>query len=149
MEANAKNRYNILAAVNIKGRGIAPVEYVVLEECTNFALFLQFVMFLMDEGFLERGDIFVVDNCSIHCKGDNVGIQESLFRDYGILMITLPPYHPDYNPTEFVFCALLARISSERARYNCLDADDFLDAIHIGMSDFSLYDTLSFNNDCN
>ena len=26
MEANAQNRYNILAAVNIKGNGIAPLE---------------------------------------------------------------------------------------------------------------------------
>ena len=52
MEANAKSCYNILAAVNIKGRGISPIEYVILEECTNSALFLQFVMILMDEGYL-------------------------------------------------------------------------------------------------
>ena len=90
----------------------------------------------------------MVDNCSIHCKGDNVGIQECLFRDHGILMITLPPYHPDYNPVEFVFRAVLERISSERARYNCLNADDFFDAICIEMGDFSLNDTLSFYNDC-
>ena len=55
MEANAKNRYNILAAVNIKGNGIAPLEWVVLEECSNAALFIQFVLFLMDKGILERG----------------------------------------------------------------------------------------------
>ena len=134
--------------MNIKGRGISPFEYVVLEECTNSALFLQLVMFLMDNGCLERGDIFVVDNCSIHCKGDNVGIQESLFRDHGILMINLPPYHSDYNPAEFVFRALLRRISSERARYNSLNADDFLDSICIKMNDFSLNDTLLFYNDC-
>ena len=56
METNAKNRYNILVAISIKGSVISPVEYVVLEECTNSTLFLQFV-FLMDEGCLERGDI--------------------------------------------------------------------------------------------
>ena len=40
-------------------------------------------------------------------------------------MITLPPYHPDYNPTEFVFRSLLKRIRSEQARYTSLNADDF------------------------
>ena len=148
MEANSKNRFNILTAVNIKGGGISPVDYVVLEECTNSALFLQFILILMDKGCLEEGDIFVVDNCSIHCKGDNVGIQESLFRDHGILMITLPPYHPDYNPTEFVFRSLLVRIKSERARYKSLNANNFLDAICIEMNDFNINDTLSFYNDC-
>ena len=148
MEANAKNRYNILAAVNIKGRGVSPLEYVVLEECSNAALFIQFVLVLMDKGILVRGDILVVDNCSIHCKGDNVGLQESLFRDHGILMITLPPYHPDYNPTEFVFRALLKRLRSERARYNSLNADDFLDAICLEMGDFNINDTLSFYDQC-
>ena len=77
-----------------------------------------------------------------------MGIQESLFRDDGILMITLPPYHSVYNPAEFVFHALLRRISSERARYNSLNADNFLDAICTEMSDFPLNDTLSFYNDC-
>ena len=77
-----------------------------------------------------------------------MGIQESLFRSHRILMITLPPYHPVYNPAEFVFRALLRRISSERARYNSLNANNFLDAICIEMSDLSLNDTLSFYNDC-
>ena len=97
MEANAKNRYNILCAVNIKGGDIPPLEYVVLQENSNSAIFPQFVMFLMAVGILERGDIFIVDNCSIHCKGDNVGLHQSLFSDYRILMITLPPYHPDLS----------------------------------------------------
>lgn len=70
---------------------------------SNSALFLQFGMFLMNEGCLERDDIFMVDNCSIHCKGNTVEIYELLFRDDGILLITLSPYHPDFNQTEFVF----------------------------------------------
>lgn len=91
-----------------------------LEECSKSALFLQFVFFVLlltNEEILERGDIFVVDNCSIHYKGDNLGIQELLFWYHGILMITLPPYHPDYNQADFVFLELLARINSERMRY--------------------------------
>ena len=65
-----------------------------------------------------------------------MGIRKSFFIGYGILMTTLPPYHPDYNPEEFVFRALLRRISSERN--NSLNVDNFLDAICIEMSDFHL-----------
>ena len=77
-----------------------------------------------------------------------MGLQESLFRDHGILMITLPHYHPDYNPTEFVFRSLLERIRSEWARYKSLNADDFFYAIFLEMGDFTINDTLSFYDGC-
>lgn len=59
-------------------------------------------------------------------------MQEGLFEDY------VPPCHPDNNPTEYVFQALLARLRSERTRYNSIDTDDILDAICIDMGDFSI-----------
>ena len=77
-----------------------------------------------------------------------MGLQESLFRDHGILMISLPAYHPDYNPTEFVFRSFLERIRSERARYKILNADGFLDVICLEMGDFTINDTLSFYDGC-
>ena len=60
---------------------------------------------------------------------DNVGIQYALFNMHIILMITLPPYHPGFNSTELVFNTLLQRLSGERDRYNCLDANNFFDAV--------------------
>ena len=51
--------------------------------------------------------------------GDNVGTQQYLFEEFGILMITLPPYHPDFNPTELVFNTTLQRLLARRARYKC------------------------------
>ena len=60
--STSKNRYNILAAVNLKGGDIPPVYWEVIEECTNAALYLQFVKRLVENGVLEHGDIFVVDN---------------------------------------------------------------------------------------
>ena len=124
------------------------MEYVILQECTNSQLFLGFVKMLLQKGTLQRGDIFVVDNCSIITKGDNIAIQETLFRNYQILMIPLPPYHPDLNPTELVFNTLLQRLSSERARYNCLFARDFEDAIHIAMNNFDHSDVIAFYKNC-
>jgi len=148
MDANSKNRFNILCAINVKGGDVSPVEFVILEECTNSSLFFEFVLYLLDNGVLCRGDIFIVDNCSIHMKGDNVGLQHALFQEHGILMIALPPYHPDFNPTELVFQTLLSRLCSERARYNSINANDFKDAIDIEMTDFNLSDVISFYNHC-
>ena len=40
--------------------------------------------------FEEEGN-FVVDNCSIHMKGDNSDLQGYLFEKAGVLMVPLPP----------------------------------------------------------
>lgn len=97
MNTNSKNHYNILAAVTIKAGVRKLVDWVVLQTCTDTSLFCQFVCILLENGILSRGDILIVDNCSIHVQGDNIGLQEELFHTHGILMIALSPYHP---PTE-------------------------------------------------
>ena len=90
---SSKNRLNILTAVNIKGKNIIPVYCEVLQDLrTNASVFIQFVKSLLLLDILQREDIFIVDNCTVHMKGDNIGIQEELFQNHGILMITLPPY---------------------------------------------------------
>ena len=101
MKANSKNRYSILCAVTLK-TGVNSVESVVLQECTDSCIFFEFVLLLLRKGTLIPGDIFIVDNCSVHMKGDNIGLQEALFKKHNVLMVTLPPYHPDFNPTELV-----------------------------------------------
>ena len=64
MNANSKNRYNILAAVTIK-ENVSPVEFVVLQTTTTAQIFMQFVRRLIEGGILKSGDIFIVDNCSV------------------------------------------------------------------------------------
>ena len=111
-------------------------------------MFLQFVKFLLEKGTLQPNDVFIVDNCTVHMQGNNVGLQDSLMHDYGILMIPLPPYHPDFNPTELVFNTLLQRLTAERARYRSLDAYDFLDAIIVELCKFTHKDVVSFYQKC-
>ena len=146
--STSKNRYNILAAVNLKGGNVAPVFWEVIEECTTSAFYLQFVKNLVENGALSPGDTFVVDNCSVHYQGDNVGLPEALWDLYRIKMIALPPYSPEYNPTELVFNTLQERLTAERARYTAIDAEDFLDAIKIELSNFDLYDVVNFYKSC-
>ena len=59
-------------------------------------------------------------------------------------MINLPPYHPEFNPTELVFNTLLQRLTRIRARYNSLDAVDFKHDIERFVSSFDLSDVLAF-----
>ena len=112
MNANSKNRYSILAAVTLKGNSVRPVEFLILKQCVYDALFVQFIRILLDKGTLSRGDICIVDNYSIYLNGGNIGLKGELFKNDEILMITLTPYHPDFNPTELVFNTLLQRLTS-------------------------------------
>ena len=146
--SSSKNRYNILAAVNLKGGHVPPVYYHVLEECTTSAIYLEYVKKLIESGVLCPGDYFIVDNCSIHYQGDNIGLPDALWDLYQIRFVALPPYSPEFNPTELVFNALLQRIRSERARYTSLDAEDFKDAIVIEMSSFDLLDVVRMYKAC-
>ena len=81
-------------------------------------------------------------------QGNNIGLQQTLFEDFGVVMILLPPYHPDFNPTELVFNTLISRLRSQQARYNALDADDFLDAINQEMMAFDVFDVEKMYQHC-
>ena len=140
--SSSKNWFNILAAVNLKGGNVPPVHYEVLEETTTSALYLEFVKRMIERGVLQTGDIFVVDNCSIHYQGDNIGLPDALWELYGIRFFALPPYFPEFNPTELVFNALLQRLMSEQSRYKALDATDFKEAIMLEMRAFDLLDVV-------
>ena len=54
--------------------------YVILQQCTDENIFGVCYHFIK-RGTLRRGDIFIVDNYSVHMKGDNVGLQEALLAN--------------------------------------------------------------------
>ena len=91
MQANSKNRWNILAACTVKRSVENNAEYIIIDECTDASIFF-FVAQLIELGVLRRGDVFVVDNCTVHMKGDNGNLQDKLLLELGVLMIPLPPY---------------------------------------------------------
>ena len=92
--------------------------------------------------------MFVVDNYTVHTKGDNIGLQDELCNHHGVLMITLPPYHADLNPTELIFQTLLQRLVSLRARYKAYTEQSFIEEIIAKMINFTLHDVLSFFEKC-
>ena len=132
----------------MRGRDVPPVYYEVVEATTNAAIYCQFVRKLIEHGVLERGDVFVVDNCTVHNQGDNVGLPDGLWNEHGVLILTLPPYSPELNPPELVFNCLTQRLKSERARYTSIDAADFRDAINVEMGAFDMLDVIKFYKAC-
>ena len=138
-KANSKNRWNILCAVTIKRR-VRCVEYLVFDATTDSSLFHKFVEHPIEEGTLQPGDIFVVDDCSVHMQGENRYLQDHLFECLGILMIPLPPYHPELNPTELVFNTLVQRLRSKQTRSSSSTCQDLLVEIELEMNRFSLSD---------
>ena len=65
---NSINRYNILAAVSMKPDH--PICARVIDLNRDAIFFQECFRECLDEGVLSTGDIFVVDNCTIHCYGD-------------------------------------------------------------------------------
>ena len=60
-----------MAAVTVKRKLRRNIEFLVFEENGDEIIFHEFVAHVIKVGFLVRGDIFVVDNCSIHMKEEH------------------------------------------------------------------------------
>ena len=77
---------------------------------------------------LERGQIVVMDNLSVH-KSKRV---EQLIEEAGATLLFLPPYSPDFNPIEEAFSKVksILRKASSRTKETLLEATGrALDAI--------------------
>ena len=85
----------------------------------------------------------------MHTKGDNLGLTQALWDLHRIRLILLPPYTPELNPTELVFRTLVMRLAAENRRYNCLDAEDFVDAIDKTLATIGLEEVRGYFNSCN
>ena len=116
--------------------------------CTIASIFLRFVKHLIEVGILSSGDIFVLDNCSVHVHGDNCGLRDKLMTGFGILLMPLPPYHPEFNPAELVFNTLLTRMRRSRARYSAISTMDFKNMIELVLNQITIVDLNHFYNFC-
>lgn len=119
-----RNRWNIMAICSIK-RSVRALQYIMVEEKGDSILFQFFIRELLRSGYLRPGDILVLDNCTIHMGGENEFLQEVLWMEHGILLLPLPPYHPELNPIELIFNDLVQNLRSNAARFVSLSQEDF------------------------
>ena len=80
------------------------------------------MQFLVQTGFLIRGDIVVCENSVIHVKYDN-GMLNNVLTDAGACRMPFPTYSLKLNPIELVFNVTAQRVASacnkSNARTNC------------------------------
>lgn len=145
--ANSKNRYNILCSIQTRPDS-APVQYIITEEHGTSEIFFDFVMQLLRTGFLRVGDIFVVDNCTIHFSGDCELLSSYLWNIWGIRMVSIPAYVPELNPTELVFHALVERLKSNASRFTSQTNQHFLFKIAEILDTIQNEDVLRFFSHC-
>ncbi len=84
---------NVIGALRLEEKW-APTA-VICEENVTGAVFKEFMEDVLLPT-LEKGDIVIMDNASIHKNSFN----KKLFSRRGILIVYLPPYCPELNPIE-------------------------------------------------
>jgi hypothetical protein len=92
-------------------------------------------------GFLKEGDILVLDNASIHIFQENAVLEEWLWDEFGILLLTLPTRSPEMNPIEQLWNTLVRRMKAlEFEKWEVRPpANDIASAILDAMSHLDVY----------
>ena len=69
-------------------------------------------------------------------------------EEAGVLMIPLPPYYAELNPTEYVFNTLTQRMKSTLVRCGMFDPTRFKEEIILELGRFTHLDIAKFFNHC-
>lgn len=92
---------------------------------------------------LVAGDIFVVDNASVHVAAGTAVRLHEMLTQAGVRLLTLPAYSPEFNPAELVFAQVKRHIREHRG------ADESLwHAIAAAFAHVTLRDVWSYYLHC-
>ena len=115
VNSDFRNTYSITGFCGIDKK-TNPMSFVIHEAKNDATSFGDAVIDAIAEGFLRRGDVLVLDNAAIHFQGDNAGIEDGLWEDHGIAVLSLPTRSPELNPIELVWRSLTMKLRSIRVR---------------------------------
>jgi transposase len=76
--------------------------------------FLDWILWLVAERHLVRGDFLVFDNGSVHTSYAITPMLSTISDVTGIRFITLPTYSPELNPCELVFAQVKRELTTHR-----------------------------------
>ena len=95
-------RYSITALVQLNEK-----DPVIISDphgdSNNQLDFIKFLIKLVEERHLVRGDTLILDNASVHAGLDTIEILSDLLTITGVSIVFLPTYSPELNPIELVF----------------------------------------------
>ena len=106
-----KNTHSITRFCGIDGRMI-PIWYCIRDATNDSEIFLSDVEAAIQDGFLRRRDILVLDNVSYHSKKHAAVLAEWLWRRFSIFVLYLPPRTPEWNPIELLWAYLTKRLGT-------------------------------------
>jgi hypothetical protein len=64
----------------------------------------------VQSGWLQRGSVLVADNSAVHTGGRNTDLEQWLWDNFQIFLLWLPARTPEWNPIEFAWNILVARL---------------------------------------
>ena len=104
-----RNTYAIIGFCGIDPRTY-PVYYTIhdgINDSTSFSIHTEKSI---NAGFLQAGDVLVLDNARIHNGGENDCLEDWLYSFHGIYVLWLPTYSPEFNPIELVWRHLVSKL---------------------------------------
>jgi len=84
--------------------------------------FLLFIGSCIVNGYLSEGDYLIVDNASVHRDEENLPTLCELLDTFGITLVYLPTYSPEFNPCELVFQYIKKKIREGTIQKTLLSA---------------------------
>lgn len=101
---NTGKRYTCVGAISIQGLFYFELLPGALNTATFQRILFQNVLPLMNP-YPEDHSVLILDNCRSHILSPN-----QIFKDFGVIVLFLPPYSPFLNPIERLFSAMKAKI---------------------------------------
>jgi hypothetical protein len=108
-QSDLRNAYSIIGFCGIDMR-TAPFFFHFGKQTNDSAAFGEAVDDAIARGFLKEGDVLIMDNASIHRFKENEVLEEYLWEEFGIFMLTLPTRSPEMNPIELLWNTLVSRM---------------------------------------
>ena len=144
-----RNVYNLIATVRHGSTNESCVFYKISEQNGDSESFYEYVVEgMIGSGFLNPGDILIVDNARIHFNGYCDGLDDYLWEYWHILLVPLPTYSPEYNPTELLFHTLVERMRAISIRSLCESNTKLLQVVNHILMNVTPKDVYNFFAHC-
>ena len=122
VDGDFREAHNLMACVSVNHRKDDHIMYTLTKEKGALLYFKAFVRLMVESGFLTHGEVLIMDNATIHSKGDAQGCANYLWntevdgKPLNVLVIYLPTRAPELNPIELIFHILVLRLKSYHYR---------------------------------